>query len=274
MKKIVKLIGEKSSDGPISVIMAGIHGNEICGMQAFKEVLPNLKIDYGLVHFVLGNPKAIQKKVRFLDLNLNRMFKSVENYSTEEKKTYEFRKAQELKKILQNAGALLDIHSSNSESSQPFIIAERNADLIVKNLPVKTIVNGFDIVEPGGTDSYMNSIGKVGICIECGSTSSPDSIEIAKTAINNFLITVGHTAKYEKINLVKQERIQMFELYHTQTDKFVLAKNFADFELVKKSTIIGKDGDNFVRAWEDSIILFARNRVQAGSEGFLLGRRI
>ena len=50
---------EGSNPGPTSVILAGIHGNEPCGIIAFERILPSLKINSGKVIFEIGNPLAI-----------------------------------------------------------------------------------------------------------------------------------------------------------------------------------------------------------------------
>ncbi|NVN96748.1 succinylglutamate desuccinylase/aspartoacylase family protein [Candidatus Nomurabacteria bacterium] len=274
MKEITKITGEIGSEYPISAIFAGVHGNEICGVNAFKELIPELKITNGVVYFVLGNPKAILQKKRFTEMNLNRVFKSVNQYTDDEKKSYEFRRGKKLKRLLKEVEVLLDIHSSMTKESVPFIICEKNADEIVKFLPAGTIVNGFDIVEPGGTDFYMNSIGKIGICIECGNHNEPNAKLVATETIKTFLSLRGHLTSGVKLKTSAQKKIQMYNLYFTQTEKFVLNKKFDDFETVKRGQIIGTDGLNQVCAPEDSIILFAQNKQKVGSEAFLLGRII
>jgi len=46
----------KVKEGPKSVILAGVHGDERPGIEAFKEILPNLKIDKGIVWLGWANP--------------------------------------------------------------------------------------------------------------------------------------------------------------------------------------------------------------------------
>ena len=57
--------------------------------------------------------------------------------------------------------------------------------------PVDTVVSGLDTLHPGGSDGYMNSIGKVGLCIESGSIYDPRGIEIARDSVLNFLRATG-----------------------------------------------------------------------------------
>src|SRR3989344_3574099 len=97
-ENFVKLFGTKK--GPVSVILAGVHGNEKCGVLALRELLPKLSIEKGTVLIGFGNPRAIARNVRFTESNLNRMFKKDSLLSSEDKKSYEYRRAQFIKKYL------------------------------------------------------------------------------------------------------------------------------------------------------------------------------
>jgi succinylglutamate desuccinylase len=262
--------------GKFSVVFAGVHGNEICGLEAIKKIIRDIKIKTGSVLFVFGNPKAIENKVRFTDYNLNRAFMDPSCYSNEIKNTYEFLRAQELKKFLKEADVLLDVHSSFSKKSEPFIICEENGNFLVKFFPKEfnKIVYGFNKFHPGSTDNYMNLNKKVGICIECGSNFETNTVDLAEKTILLFLTLMGnidgeilsddYTKKYIRIN----------KLYYTKTNNFVLNKEFADFEELDEGYKIGKDGEEEIIIKKKSMILFARNRNKIGEEAFLLAELI
>lgn len=266
----IQIIGKE--DGPTSVILAGVHGNERCGVDAFDKMLPNLTIDRGCVWFGYGNPQAIEANVRFTEANLNRMFKDDSLLSELEKQSYEYARAQYIKQYLDQADVLLDIHASFTPESKHFAICEPNAKGIVEYLPVDLVVAGFDAIQPGGTDSYMNSAGKIGICIECGYLGDPTSTERAEQSIFAFLNARGHNTSSD-MRPQQQSYMRMYELYKTKTDQFVLSKPFDDFEVVSKGQVIGTDGNEEIRAEKDSIIVFARNRNQKNDEAFLLGEK-
>jgi succinylglutamate desuccinylase len=267
IKKIIKISGQEK--GNISFVMAGLHGNERCGVVALKEVISKIKIEKGVVFFALGNPKALEKNVRYTETDLNRMFREPKNIV--EKESYEYQRAQVLKKYLKKSDALLDIHASSVPKSRPFIICEENAKEIIKNIPVKTVVSGFDEVEPGGSDYYMNRIGKIGICVECGYIKSKKSVEVAKESIISFLKNRNHIKG--KLSTKKQEHFLIYEKYMTKTEKFVLVKPFENFESVLKGQVIGVDGKEEVKAKKDGFVLFAHNANKKGSEALLLGEK-
>lgn len=262
---------EGSRPGKTSVIFAGIHGNEHCGIHAFEQIIPNLEIESGTVIFQIGNPKAVEQYIRFTEMNLNRMFKDEEAYSEIEKQTYEYNRALELKTLLDSADILLDIHSSTNKDSKRFIIGEKNSFSITEQLPFDLIVSGFDEHEPGGTDGYMNNKNKIGICIECGQHEDPEAIIKAKESIQAFLIAAGHVSGENPVH--SQEKISITMLYKNKNPNFKLAQVFKDFEAIEQNTLIGHDGENAVFSPYKAKILFAHDIVDSrGQECFLLAQ--
>jgi succinylglutamate desuccinylase len=253
-------------NGPISIIVVGVHGNEACGVFALEELLPTLKINAGTVWFCLGNPLAFDREDRQVDVNLNRLFR--EELTEEEKNSYEFGRMQFLKQYLDRADALLDVHASFTPEAKPFVICEDNAFSVVSHFPVDLVVSGFDEHEPGGTDYYMNKLGKIGICVECGYFGDQQSTANAKKSILAFLQMRGHLPLEQEPR--EQSKIRIFKLYKTKTANFVLEKQFADFEPLGKGQLIGMDGSEEIRAEKDCQILFALSREERGKEAFLL----
>lgn len=266
---IIKLSGQEK--GQISMILVGTHGNEKCGVAALEKILTTLKIERGSVFIAYGNPRAIKQNVRFTEANLNRMFKPDNLLSDPDKLSYEYSRAQFLKKYLDRTDALLDVHASSILNARPFVICEKNAKELVEYLPFDLVVSGFDQIEPGGTDSYLNSLGKIGICVECGFLNNSESVRIAEESIWAFLRAREHLSN--NIKPKKQAYVRMYELYKSKTNNFILSKPFENFEIVEKDQLIGLDGEEEVKISKQSLILFAHNCNQVGSEAFLLGEK-
>jgi len=224
----------------------------------------------GSIYSFRANPLAIERNVRQVDVNLNRMFKPKELLSKSESESYEYRLAKTLKKQLQKADVLLDIHGSRTPDSVPFAIAESNAAALVKFLPVNIVVSGFDEFEPGGTDYFMNNIGKVGICIECGYNEDEQSFKIAEEALFTFLAARGHLG--QEMVARQQKNFRLFSLYLTKTN-FKRFKTFSDFEAVSENQVLGIDGNTEVVAEGNGVILFANRDIECPSEeAFLLAK--
>lgn len=267
MQEVIEILGKRT--GPSSVIFAGVHGNEVCGVELFNKILPQIEIDAGRVVFVYANPRAIEANVRFTEANLNRMFKPDNMLSDKERGSYEYARAQFLKPYLHQADALLDIHASTVKDSRPFVICEPISHSIVQYLPFDTVISGFDTLEPGGTDYYMNSLGKPGICIECGYFRDPKSTQAAELGAIAFLKALGHLPN--DLEPQAQTHMKMYQAYLTKTDKFTLCREFANFEVLPANTEIGTDGNELLSTERESFILFAHDRDIIGAEAFLLG---
>lgn len=266
-EEIIEISGKRK--GPVSIVLAGTHGDEVCGVEVLEKILPSLEIESGRVLFGFGNPLAIKEKKRFVEANLNRMFKDGGLLSEKEKESYEYRRAQFLKKYLDQADALLDVHASFVAESKAFIICEQHSLKIADYLPFDTALSGLDELQPGGTDYYMNKIGGCGICVECGFLGDPLSVQRAETSIDAFLRARGHINGKLRLH-PKSTVLKAYKLYFTKTNKFRLVKPFKDFEEVVAGQIIGTDGEEKIKTPKDSVILFARDRDQPSDEAFLL----
>jgi len=218
---------------------------------------------------MFGSVQAINENKRFSEANLNRMFKERGEISKSDQQSYEYKRAQVIKEYLGQYDVLLDIHASTSPESKVFAICEPIASDIIKYLPLEIIISGFDKVEPGGTDYYMNRIGKIGICVECGYLKNSSTKKTAKNCLLAFLKVRGHLKN--DLSSVRQSYGQVTNLYHTKTNKFILSKAFADFEKIKEGQIIGIDGDKKVVAEKNGFIIFAQNCDKKGTEAFLTG---
>ena len=253
--------------GPTVTIMGGIHGNEFCGVEAIQSLVADLKIKRGKLNLIIANPLAIEKDVRAVNVNMNRIF--LDNVSPQILETYEYQRSLEIRKYLDESDILFDIHAS-IENSIPFIITEKNALDYIQNLNFDFILTGIDAFHPGSTDGYMYNKGKVGICVECGYMRDKNSIKVAIQAIWDFLVSLD---MLDGENLKSKQRKQIFEsklIYKSKTNNFKLAKVFKDFDFIPKGTVIGFDGGMSISFEKDYYILFAVNQNQVNQECFLL----
>lgn len=263
---------KSNKTGPNLVIMAGVHGDEPCGLQAFADVLPALSLSRGTVSFVLGNPNAIAIHKREFHTNLNRLFRSDDALSLTEKSTYEYQRSRELMPLLSQADALLDIHSSTTDKTEPFIICESQSYQCASYLPADTVVSGIDVLHPTGTDAYVNQSGGLGICIECGNHTDNTAKTVAVKAIHNFLQFFEVLDNTNAVPAVKIQRyIHSDWLYRNQA-VFTLRKSFSEFESLKKGDVIGIDGQTEIIAPHDGCIMFPHNRNTPGAEAFIFGK--
>ncbi|MBI5064900.1 succinylglutamate desuccinylase/aspartoacylase family protein [Candidatus Woesearchaeota archaeon] len=265
--RIVEKTGKET--GRTVVIMAGVHGNEICGINAFEKLLPELKLDKGKAIFIYANLEAIKQKKRFVECNLNRCF--LKKQPDEVKNTLEGKTAVQIMKILDSADILLDIHASNSVDSVPFVIGEEITWKFAKVMPVKIVSFNWDEFEEGATDAYMNNLGKIGLCVECGYVNDPKGQERAETAILNFL-KKAELLKGKVKETKDQKFFKITSLYKNKYGPFKKVNDFADFGYLNEKTLIGHDGDKEVFAEKEYNIIFVRDRQDLGQECFVLAK--
>jgi len=274
MKKIKGLkILDSKKPGPTLTIMAGVHGNEICGITAFKKIINGIKIKKGKVYFILGNIKAIKKCSRQINFNLNRMFRLSSSLTKKQKESYEYKRSREIIPYLNQSIALLDIHSSLDKNSQPFIVCEKPIIKVAQYLSPKIITLGITKLEPGGTDGYMYNKKKIGICIECGYHKDPKASSVAIDAIYSFLSYFDMLKNKYPIIKTKKKIYEMERIYLTKKD-FVPNAKYGDFTPIKKGSVIGSDSNKKIIVKKNYITLFVFPKKEPDKEAFLLGNII
>ncbi len=256
--------------GKTLAIMGGVHGNEPCGHLAIKRALSEIEIQSGTIHFIYGNPRAITQDVRFTEVNLNRVFRNFEE--SDDVSSYEHQRARELMPFLKESEALLDIHSSSNPKSIPFIICEPHSFWIAERLAFPLRSCGWDAIEPGGTDYFVNQHGGCGICIECGNHEDLKAPERAFQSIITFLTLMGAIDGLPPSLTPHQREVNVYSLYRTKNN-FTPSRDFADFELLQEGECIGHDGDIPLYVEDEkSVIIFAKKITQSNQEAFILGR--
>lgn len=267
---MIKIFDAKEP-GPNLVVMAGVHGDERCGLDAFDDILPTFTLLRGRVTFIIGSPEAVRVNRREFEGNLNRMFRPDSEITKAERYTYEYKRSRELMPILAKADALLDVHSSTTEQTLPFVICEKQSFEIATKLPTEIVVSGIDALHPTGTDAFVNQSGGLGICIECGNHNDPNATNTAIEAISKFLsyfkVTIEKSSDFES-----KQRFVNAEWIYKNKNCFTLSKDFQEFEKIRKGSIIGLDGKDEIKAPYDGVILFPHNRKEKNTEAFIYGR--
>ena len=253
--------------GPTVAVFAGVHGNETAGVYALQEVIPKLKITRGNVVFVFANPPAIADNVRMHEKNLNRCFvKDIEG------DTYEIRRAQELMQVLDTCEALLDIHMFSDPEGEPFVICEENAFEVAKLFDVNIVSTNWSKTEPGGTDSYMYALGKIGICIECGPISkAAEYKDFAINSIYQFLQYFEMLPFEVSVSTQPKRVIRAENAVIKDNEQLSLSEGLHNLDKLKAGQVIASDSDRVFYASEGECVLFPRYYAQVGQELYISG---
>lgn len=248
-------------------IMVGVHGNEKIGVLILDK-LRNLPIVSGKVYVIVANPTAVEKSTRYINVNLNRRFGNDTDEYPED------RLARNIETYLDSSDALLDIHSYNESMDRPFAIGELDELEIMAKMPVSVISTGWDEFEQGASDYYMHKRGKIGVCLECGSSERPESyIDLALQCVNIFL------AEHQLIRSINyapiaQKHIKVVSAVHSSGSPVTFSAKYSTFDALESGTIFARMGERTFTANQGEHILFPRPHAKKGDEAFLIGKHI
>ena len=296
-----------NTDGPRLIILGAVHGNEICGSIAIRQMLAaleagELNVQRGMVTLVpVANPLAWKRRSREGQRNLNRRLQP-----TDSPAEFEDHIANWLCPLLAEHDALLDLHSfhtpgepfvmlgpeDNTGSLEPFARAAEERAL-ARHLGITRFVDGWldtyargvarrSASDPGGdphygvgTTEYMRSVGGYGVTVECGQHDDPAAIAVARDCILHTLAFLGLIDEAPPPPVRKVEHLRMFEVIdrHHPQDRFV--RDWDSFDAVRAGEHIGTRADgSTVLAQYDARILFPNPDAEAGREWFYLAHLV
>lgn len=204
------------SKGPSVLIVGGTHGNEPCGVEAIVEWHkfltnnPKLLLS-GEVHFLLGNPSAFERNVRYVHHDLNRSFSRV--YTSQK---VESERSQEISEFLKNFDeleAVIDLHSVSKGNSQMLIYSREQKDVLpfmVNLTPLNIHLNYVRSHIPGLLIDECQKKSKRSLAIECGNHTDPDAPKVASFHIYRLLCVLGM--------IPAQKEFQSYEKYVEQDE--------------------------------------------------------
>ncbi|GAB3037583.1 M14 family metallopeptidase [Natronobiforma cellulositropha] len=174
-------VAQLGTGTPEVAVVAGIHGDEPCGVRAIERLLADRPRVTRPVKLVVVNEEALERQVRFVDEDLNRAFPG-----DPDAETHEGRLAADL--VAELEGCLtFSMHSTQSHS-EPFAIVHGIDDLareICPQLPVAALVETGNFSR-GRLFSSVETIE-----VECGLQGSETAAENADRLTRAFLTAVG-----------------------------------------------------------------------------------
>lgn len=263
---IVTKTGKKP--GPTVAVFAGVHGNERVGIMALESLVPTIQITAGTVHFVIANPEAAQKNVRYIEKNLNRIF-----LEGGRDNSLEGLIAGELMELLKSCDALLDLHACNEPDIDPFIICEETSLELAKTFDVQTISFNWKHFEEGSTDAFMDRQGKLAIGLECGSLSGPEAhVGFAKRSILHFLSYMGNLSNASAVPPMRPMRIvKIVGATPMPPEGIIFRQDYRTFQKMVKGEIFAESAGKEHIFPVDGVIVFPRPHAPVGAEAYLVG---
>lgn len=292
---IGKIIG--SEPGPTLVFTAGIHGNEPTGVWALENVFSELRKSdrafNGVAYAIRGNLKALQKGVRYLDEDLNRIWydSRVDQIDQLSSDSAEVEEQKALWKLLQDVFGehqgpyyFFDLHTTSCETV-PFITL--NDTLLnrgyTRQYPIPVVLGIEEYLE-GPLLSYLNELGYVAFGFEAGqhtdekAVANNENFIWSTLAYTGFINATENERNHEKQLEVAAKGLRgFFEIYDyqpvDQVDKFEMKPGFKNFQRVEKGSSLAILNGVVLKA-EDSTKIFMPLYQQQGDDGFFFVRKV
>lgn len=293
-----RIIGKiQGGKGPTIVFFAGIHGNETAGVLALTKMFKNVtkKDVNGTIYGIKGNLKALEKKLRYLDEDLNRIWTSARlrnishkaNLNSEEKEQKELYTL--LKSIIDNNSGpfyFIDFHTTSSKT-EPFITIN---DSIInrkfsKMFPVP-IVLGIEEYLNGALLSYINELGYVSLGFESGQHEEKQAIANCLSFIyltlhfSNVIADKKDTSflkHFNNLRTVSKNLNTFFEIIFLHSiqkgEDFKMKAGFKSFEDIKKKTLLATCNNKPILSKHNAKIFMPLYQAK-GKEGYFIIKQI
>jgi succinylglutamate desuccinylase len=287
--------------GPTLLILGGIHGNETAGVLAAERVLQRLQgrsADMrGEIVLLRGNTRALQRRVRYLDADLNRQWtpdnaRISESGNCGHPEMSERQEQGELLVALREAVSrargdvyFVDLHTT-SAPGKPFATVGdtlRNRRFAL-NFPV-TIVLGLEEQIDGTLLEYLNNLGAITMGFEGGQHEAITSVDHHEAVIWNATVATGNFRREDLAELDHWRSLlksagggrRVVEVRHRQAivpeDGFRMEPGFRNFQPVRRGQVLAGDRAGEITARETGLILLPLYQ-KLGDDGFFLGREV
>lgn len=300
-----RVLGEFGpGDGPVVVVIAGVHGNEPAGVYAVLDLLRDLAESQptfrGKLIGLAGNLAALRKNVRYIDCDLNRMWRSEivaaaygHDSGHSPGKCVELAEVRELydqiKSIMHREKGpfyFVDLHTTSSVSP-PFIPFDDTLTnrAFVEQFPLPGIL-GIEEFLPGTLLSYMTRYNVVAIGYEAGQHHEPRSIEFHHAMLALCLEKAGCVTREDYPVLERHEETLRqgadglegfyevrFRYAIEEGEGFRMLPGFSSFQPVAYKQKLAENNRGAIVAQESGRIFMPLYQAQ-GNDGYFLIRRV
>lgn len=299
-----RLLGimEGSEDGPLIILIGGLHGNEVTGVHAIMNVFRSLEewnIPFrGKIVGLIGNARAYEKEVRYQEYDLNRCWnddfiKNLKiNHDLKSEKAEDFELLELLGEIESYVDSnhhpkvLVDLHATSSENGNFIVIPEDEADnKIVKSLLLPILID-LEKYLAGTLLEYMHRLGFVSFAFEGGMIGSDRALNLHTSGIWEVLYAAEvlerrHDHEFSKYDQIIESFVHKLPhkvgvLYHHKVklgDGFKMRPGYHNFQSISKGEIIAEDNTGKIIAGSDGLI-FMPLYQPLGDDGFFIVEEI
>jgi succinylglutamate desuccinylase len=284
-------------EGPISVFIAGLHGNEPSGISALRNLISWVNQQQGnltgQIYFVQGNVEALHQGKRFIDKDLNRIWNDFDLSFVERqdpnKWLHEHREMKDLKTLIDRLWLktkslyIFDLHTTSAPTIPFMVIEDLNQSLkLVKQFPIPAITNLRGYLN-GTLLAHYSNIGASTLAFEAGDHHSRKSVIKHESFCKLALIKTGNWSADEStedhLTDLLREELQPNHLLYELIDRYHIAKNetfrmlpgYSNFQRIWKGQELATNQNGVIESEYDANI-FMPLYQSAGEDGFFVIR--
>ncbi|MSO77211.1 MAG: succinylglutamate desuccinylase [Alphaproteobacteria bacterium] len=284
---------ESGQAGPDVVLVALMHGNEICGAVALDRLLrEGPRPSRGRLTLAFANHAAFARfdprdptGSRFVDQDLNRVWSPA--ILDGPAQSVELARARELRPVFDRADYLLDIHSM--QHGTPALML---AGLLEKGraLALRVAYPAHIMCDAGhAAGSRLRDYGGFGdpaspknaLLVECGQHWARVSADVAIETMFRFLLALAvidpATARQHlSADPPAPKVIEVTEAVTAESDRFAFAAPYRGMEVIPRAgTVLGHDGERpIVTPYDSCVLIMPSRRLVRGQTAVRLGRYV
>jgi predicted deacylase len=267
------------------MIQALTHGNEFCGAIALDRLLgERISPLKGKLTVAFANVAAFERfdrtdpdRSRYIDEDYNRVWADEVLLGTRD--SAELRRARELRRFVDAADLLLDLHSMH-EPCRPIMVCAKSEKSVAlarrMGAPADLLLDtghpaGLRMIERGAFADPSSP--RAAVLIECGQHWARSSVDVAIDITQRFLAVAGMIEK--PFEGLRQRVIRVTEPVVAKTMEFRFAAPWKGLEVVPKAgTVVARDGDTVWKTPYDDCVMVMPSMAQLkpGTTMVRLGR--
>ncbi|WP_372633550.1 succinylglutamate desuccinylase/aspartoacylase family protein [Fodinibius sp.] len=288
-------------EGPLVVLLTGMHGNEYIGVQAVEEVLGILKDSDGLVRgkalAIRANLKALKHKVRYIDEDMNRIWfpSIIEKIRTTPEESLSSSERVEVKRLLRVLDQIenqygsyptimVDIHTFSAEGSMFTLPDQEPGQIDLLSEIYAPMVLGIGRSLHGTALKYYQKRGLFSFGLEGGQHENSVTKKNIIASVMLLLRAVGcidsegyrpemmedfqKHLKSQTHHLPVQTEV-VYQHLIEEGDDFKMRPGYKNFQPVKEGQWLASDRSGRIVAQCDGYVLMPLYQQQ-GREGFFI----
>lgn len=296
MNRIVGKIKGKYN-GPLVLLVGGVHGNEKESLMALDRVFERLAGDaitvYGEIAGIRGNQRALEVDRRYLDYDLNRCFtvshleylrsKNARLNKSEDHEAFELiRMIDDFAKQNNPIKLLVDLHTTSAARGNFIIVPEFYANHpIVESLKLPVIINLENFLK-GTLSIHGCDEGFLGMAFEGGQIGSSEAVDLHEAGIWMILTASGAVKgldpkfidKCSQVLMDQTEglpgkvRVNSMHMVH-EGSEFAMKPGYYNFKPVERGEALAHDKNGEIVSPRDGMIFMPLYQKQ-GNDGFFI----